>query len=283
MVGRLKLTLSLALATIVIGPAALQAQNQGRFRVLIPYFEPLGDADDDFGKDASKELPTLINTLLTHQPIEEDDIKDAAKDFDLKIEDLDCIRTRQLSAQINAEVALCASYTEQADKSWTVNAEFWDVRSGESFTVSEITVGEKDDDIAAQHIFGEFDRYVQQVSKTAFCLDYYASQQWENALRNCDEALALNPNAVGTLHQRALILYEMERFQEALEELDKVLELNPFHEDALQRAGYISAVQEQDEQARDYYGRYLELNPGNAAIRMNIAYPFQRHRPAQPA
>jgi len=205
MVGRLRLTLGLVFTALVVGPVTLIAQNQGRFNVLIPYFEPLGGADDDFGKDASEELRDLINTLATHQPVEEDDIKDEAKRFDLKIEDLNCIRTRQLSAQMNSEVALCASYTENPDKSWTVNAEFWAV-DGESFVVSEITVGEKEEERAANHIFTEFDLYIQQIRAAAICGDYYASQQWDNALRNCDQALELNPNAIQTRFLRGNIL-----------------------------------------------------------------------------
>ncbi len=271
MVGRLRLTLSLVFTALVVGPATLIAQNQGRFNVLIPYFEPLGGADDDFGKDASEELRDLINTLVTHQPVEEDDIKDEAKRFDLKIEDLNCIRTRQLSAQMNAEVALCASYTENPDKSWTVNAEFWAV-DGESFVVSEITVGEKEEERAATHIFTEFDLYIQQIRAAAICGDYYASQQWDNALRNCDQALELNPNAIQTRFLRGNILNKQERFPEALEELDRVLGINGFHEEALQLAAYIATSEGQQDKGREYYGRYLELNPGNAAIRMRIAY-----------
>ncbi|HIC63987.1 MAG TPA: hypothetical protein EYO91_07135, partial [Gemmatimonadetes bacterium] len=172
MLGRIRLILSFILAILLVGPVALIAQNQGRFNVLIPYFEPLGDADEDFGEDASEELRDLINTLATHQPVEEDDIKDEAKRFDLKMEDLNCIRTRQLSSQMNAEVALCASYTENPDKSWTVNAEFWDIQSNESFTISEITVGEKEEEAAASHIFNEFDLYIQQIRAAAICGDY---------------------------------------------------------------------------------------------------------------
>jgi len=272
MLGRIRLILSFVLAILLVGPVALIAQNQGRFNVLIPYFEPLGDADEDFGEDASEELRDLINTLATHQPVEEDDIKDEAKRFDLKMEDLNCIRTRQLSSQMNAEVALCASYTENPDKSWTVNAEFWDIQSNESFTISEITVGEKEEEAAASHIFNEFDLYIQQIRAAAICGDYYASQQWDNALRNCDQALELNPNAIQTRFLRGNILNKQERFPEALEELERVLGINGFHEEALQLAAYIATSEGQQDKGREYYGRYLELNPGNAAIRMRIAY-----------
>ncbi len=277
MVGRLKLTLNLALVALVLGPVALHAQEQGRFRVLIPYFTPLGDADDDFGKDASKELRELINTLATHVPIEEKEIKDQAKRFDTKIEDLTCIFTRQLASQIDAQVALCAEYNELPDKSWAMQKiVFWDIASSEQFAVTDVTVGEKDEEMAAQHIFNEFDLYVQQIRAQGICGDYFASRQWENALRNCDEALVLNPDGVATRYLRGRILYEMENYRGALVEIKRVLELEPFHQEALELAGYMSATEGDDAGARDYYGRYLQLNPANAAIRMRIAYELAK-------
>jgi tetratricopeptide (TPR) repeat protein len=277
MVRPLKLSLSLVLVALVVGPVALHAQAQGRFRVLIPYFMPLGDADDDFGKDASKELRKLINTLATHVPIEEKEIKDQAKRFDTKIQDLNCILTRQLASQIEAQVALCAEYDELPDKSWALkNVVFWDIASSEQFAVSDVTVGEKDDEIAAQHIFNEFDLYVQQIRAQGICADYYASRQWENALRNCDQALALNPDGVATRYLRGRILYEQDNYTESLGEMEKVLALEPFHQEALELAGYMSALRDDDDNAREYYGRYLELNPANAAVRMRIAYDLAR-------
>ena len=76
--------------------------------------------------------------------------------------------------------------------------------------------------------------------EAAICGDYFASQQWDNALRNCDQALELNENANETRYLRGRILYEMERYPDALEELDRVLAVNGFHEEALQLAGYIA-------------------------------------------
>jgi tetratricopeptide (TPR) repeat protein len=277
MVRTLQLTLNLALAALVVGPAAIQAQSQGRFRVLIPYFTPMGDADDDFGKDASKELRRLINTLVTHEPIEEKEIKDQVKRFDTKMEDLNCILTRQLASQVNAQVALCAEYSELPDKSWAVsNVVFWDIASSEQFPVTDITVSEKDEEGAAQHIFDEFDLYVQQLRAQGICADYFASQQWENALRNCDEALVINPEGVATRFLRGQILYRMEDYTESLVEIETVLAAEPFHQEALELAGYMSAMADEADDAREYYRRYLELNPANAAIRMRIAYDLAR-------
>jgi len=273
MIGRLKLTLVLAAAATLIAPATdLAAQDGGRFRVLIPYFMPQEDADDDFGKDASKDLRALISTLPTHVAIEEGDIKNEVKKFDMKIEDLTCVTTRQLASQISVPVAICATYTQNPDKSWNLEAEVWDIAASESFQVEPMRVAEKGRREAAQHVFEQFERYSTTVRSAAICNDYYASQQFENALRNCNESLELNPNQIQTRYLKSRILYEMDDLEGSFAELQTVIEANPFHEDALQLAGYIAAVTDQDDIAREYYQRYLDINPGNAAIRMRIAY-----------
>lgn len=273
MLGRLKTVMTVAAAALVLGPATVaEAQDGGRFRVLVPYFEPLEGARDNFGRDASEDLRELIDGLATHRAIPRGDIEDAADDFDIDMKDLNCIRTRQLASQIDAPVAVCAQYTQQADESFVVNAQVWNIGASESFDIPEFTVPRNGREEAAQQIFNAFDRYNTQVRSAAICADYAASQQWENALRNCDEAIEINPAAVSVRYQRARIYYEMENHDEALSELQVVLEADPFHEDALQLAGYIAATTDQNDLARDYYSQYLELQPGNTAIRMRIAY-----------
>lgn len=273
MVRVTKFAFTLLAATLLVGTSAsVQAQELGRFRVLIPNFEPLDGANKKFGEKAAEELRDLINTLATHQSIEKKEIEQNLKRFKMKMDELDCIKTRQLASQMNAQVALCASYTETGEKQFTVNASFWDIASSEEFKVDQTTAAEKEEQVAAQAMFDQFDRYVQQIRFAQFCGEYAQSQQWDNALRNCDQALELNPNAVGTRYQRARILYEADRYPEALTELQEVLERDPFHEDALQLAGFISAKEGQDDQAREYYSQYLELNPANASVRMKIAY-----------
>ncbi len=227
MVRGTRLVLScLAVAAVGVPTTRLQAQEMGRYRVLIPNFQPLDGAKDDFGKKVAEDLRELVNGLATHQPIEKKEIEQSLKRFKMKMEELDCIRTRQLASQMNAQVALCANYTERNGQV-VVDAEFWDIASSESFKVDPTTVGEKDDQQAAQHIFDQFDGYVQQVRFAQFCGEYAQSQQWDNALRNCDQALELNPDAVGTRYQRARILYETDRYPEALSELEKVLAAEP--------------------------------------------------------
>ena len=272
MMARLKLTLVLTAATMLLVPAALEAQAGGRYQVLIPYFEPLEGARDNLGRDASEDLREMISTLATHEAIDRRDIEDEADRFDIDMDDLNCIRSIQLAAQIQAPIVICARYTQGADKSWTVNSEIRTVSTQETFALEPFTVPERGREEAARRIFEQFDRYNTQIRSAAICADYMASQQWDNALRTCDESLAVNPDAIGVRYQRARIMYQLERYDESMEDLEAVLEMNGFHEEALQLAGYISASQDRDEDARQYYGRYLEVNPGDAGIRMRIAY-----------
>jgi len=274
MVGRF---ISLIAVALLLVPGALEGQTNQRYRVLIPDWEPLEDADNNFGEDAAEELRELMGQLATHQPIEKDEIEDDLDRFDMDMDELDCIRTRQLASQMNAQVALCAQYTENENEERTVRAQFWDVASGESFDVDETTVPRDDgDQAAAQFVYDAFDNYVEQTRRAAFCQEYAQSQQWENALENCDMALELNPEAASTRYQRARILFEMENFDESMAELERVLEINQFHEDALQLAGYIAGQQGDDDTSLEYYGQYLELNPGNVQVRMRLAYELAR-------
>jgi tetratricopeptide (TPR) repeat protein len=202
----------------------------------------------------------------------EGDIEDQAESFNMRLRDLNCLYTIQLAAQSNVPVAVCGSYTEDAQRNVTVSASIRDVASSTEFPLESFTVTRDEREQAAQQIFTQFDRFNTQVRAAGICNDYAASQQWDNALRNCEESLAINPNAVPVRFLRGRILYEMERFDESLAEMEQVLASDPFHEDALQLGGYIHTTQGNAAAGRELYGRYLEINPGNTAIRMRIAY-----------
>ena len=253
-------------------PTAAQQEVSGRFRVMVPDLFPMEDANRGFGEDVAEELRDLINELATHQPVERREIRDALRQFDVDRDDLNCIRARQLAAQIDAQLVMCGSYTEGADD-WSVTAEFVSVANGETFGVPDVVVPDDDGDkAAALHILQAFETFVAQTRFDAFCQEYFVSQQWTNALTNCDQAIDLNPSAATARYTRARTYMELERSEDALEEFKQVLELNPIHENALQYAGYVSAQLGRDDDARGYYSDYLELNPANAAVRMRVAY-----------
>lgn len=281
--GRLTRFIALAAAAFL---TAMPAQAQERFRVLVPDFYAPEGTDRGFGEDAAEELRELLNTLRTHAPIERDEIEDVADEFDMDMEDLDCLKTRQLAtaSQLNANIALCATYTESGETRTITGIQFWDLTNGEALDVENITAtGEEATTQAAQAIFQAFDRMVQLARAQQFCAEYAISQQWDNALTNCDQALELNPAAIGTRLRKAQIHFEQARaegvpeaeatqyFTQALEELETVLEQNSFHEDALQLAGFVAIQLGDEARGREYYNRYLEVNPGADRVRLNIA------------
>jgi tetratricopeptide (TPR) repeat protein len=267
-------TLAALLATPFV-PSAVQGQGQevtGRFRVIVPILERRDEqSDKNFGKDVSKEFRELLNDLATHQPVEENEVKDAAKRFKLDYDKLTCIQVRQLASQINAQLVTCGGY-EQVGTEYSVDATFISVANGESFEVEPFTVPEKDKTSAASAIFESFDLLVQQTRYAAFCGDYATSQQWDNALTNCDRAIELSPGSVSSRYTRARVLMELDRMDEAYTELEEVLALNPIHEDALQTAGFVAIQLGDIEASRAHYNSYLEMNPGNAQVRMHVAY-----------
>lgn len=273
--GRLKGTavaLAVAGALLVSSAMPLAAQEiSGRFRVLIPNLEPQGQADKNFGKEVATDVRKLIDQLLTHQSVDDREVKKALRRFKLKEEELNCIRSRQLATQINAELVMCGEYTPTA-VGYRVETRFINAKSGEEFRIPTFEVGKGEAKQAAERIQAEFGNYMEQLRYAQFCSDYLTSQQWENAVSACERAIELNPASVSSRYNRAQALWKMERLPDALDEVKKVLELNPIHEAGLQLAGYLSAQLGHEDDARRYYNDYLELNPGDAAVRMKIAY-----------
>lgn len=257
--------------------AAQQGQAvQGRFKVLIPAFTPMDGAKDKPGKKMAEELGKLINDLQTHQPVEKKELKDALKRFDIDEDDLNCISAVQLANQINAAVVVCGEYSPSGD-GFEVRSKFRTPGADETFDVEPFTVPEKDaDKTASQHIATAFQTLAQQQRFARFCAEYAQSQQWDNAMTNCNSAIEINPEGTGSLYTRGAVYMNQEMFAEALVDFEKVLEINPMHENAMQGAGYTSAKLGNEEAARSYYNQYLELNPSNATVRMNVAFELAK-------
>ncbi len=256
-----------------VTPAAAQEMGAGdRITILVPNLAPTKGADDNFGEDVAKRLRGLINELHTHQTVSGRDMDRARKDFDLDREDLyNCISARQLAMQRNWGLVLCGSYEPAGNDQVQVNARFVGSQDGQEFEVPTFTVGRRADEEAADRILQTFDRFQTQLRHTVFCQQYMDSQQWDEALRNCNQALEINPSSISALYKKAYILREQEQYEESLQTLDQLLELDPIHQDALKLAGIVATAAEQPERARDYFDRYMELNPGDVQVRLTIA------------
>lgn len=275
MKGRLRLGL-LALVTISLAampfyPQQVSAQEvSARWRVLVPEIQGINGADKKLGERLADELRDLINQMDRHIPIEEKELKDALKKYDVKMEDMDCTRSRQLAGLINAQIVFCGNYVPDGE-GFRVETRFIDA-TGEEFPVDPVVVAEKGQKDAANHIHQALQRQSDQASFAQFCGDYASSQQWEDALTNCGRAIELNPRSVNSLYTRAMVYKNLDRLEDALAEFQTVLEIDPLHEAAMQNAGYISALLGHDDEAREYYQQYLRLDPTNSAVRMSVAY-----------
>ncbi len=276
MIGRRPLGVFMAVlfALVLSDSTALDAQQtvSSRFQVLIPNFQPINGEDDNFGEDLAEELRDQIDEMVTHSAVDKDDIEDALDDFDLDWEDVNCIVARQLAQQNNYQVVLCARYTGTREAWQIQDIRFVDSGTGETFEVDPIRSADRMEEQAATQIVESFELFVEQTRVAIFCGDYAASQQWTNALENCDRALELNPNANTSRYTRASVLRQMDRFEESLEETQRLLERDPYHENGLLLGGFLAINLENEELARGFYNRYLELDPMNASVRMTVAY-----------
>lgn len=260
-------------------PAPAQPSTS-RYRVLVPSLERKGEVPANFGKKTAEIVAKSIEKLPTHTAVDSKEVKDALKRFKLKEEELDCIKDRQLAVQINAELVMCGQY-EAAAGGMQVAAQFISARTGETFEVAPFPAATPE--AAATHIYGKFSDYVRQISLAAFCNDYLASQQYPNALQNCNDALAINPNSQVALMGKGMALYRMgmaadqsavtdaAKLAEAEAVYAKVLELNPVNQDALKQAGIIAARVGKADASRQYFRQYMELNPGDVSVRLAIA------------
>ncbi|MEZ4414918.1 MAG: tetratricopeptide repeat protein [Gemmatimonadota bacterium] len=264
---------ALLLATLLPTLSAAQEQTaSARFRVLVPNFWPAEGGNKKLGEKIAEELRDRINDFPTHSPIDKKELKDVLKRNRIDEDDLDCIKARQLANIANAAVVVCGYVKPATGKDATVTAQFIDAQTSETFDVQEITVGEKGEKEAADHISTFFRTLVEQQRYAQFCAEYAQSQQWESAEENCTRAIELNPNGVGSLYTRGFVYNSQDRYEDAMRDFRQVLEKNPIHENALLAAGYAAVKLGNAEEARGFYNDYLELSPGNVQVRMKVAF-----------
>ncbi len=262
--------LAVVLGPLLPAPAGGQVERR---KVMVTNLVPRNGANDDFGKDLAKELRDLIDDLGTHQAVEEKEIKNAAKRYDLDMEELDCIRALQMSSQLRANIVFCGEYTEdkQAKTFSLIGVRF--ATSGDApLEVPDKTWPKGQEKLAAQEIAQLFGQFIQRLRDTVNCRDYYETGEWESAERNCKDVLAQAPDDSQVRLILAQVYRKTERLEEAHAEVLKVIELDPLNEDALRLAGWLATTLGRVDEGRAHNQAYLQLNPGDANIRMQIAY-----------
>ncbi|MEX1256295.1 MAG: tetratricopeptide repeat protein [Gemmatimonadota bacterium] len=259
-----------ALLTIPTFPAHSEAQEGGRFRVMVANLKPTDGTRENFGADVSDRVRDILD-LPTHVAMSERDTDQAARQYDLRASNLDCTTARQLADLLRVPLVFCGDYaTEGGNIRFT--GSFFTVPGGEEFSVTPDPLPERETRQAADQILAFFQETVDRLNQISYCFQDYNSGNWEGALQYCTRAVELAPESRQARTALARTYQELERFEEALEEFEVLLEADPYSSPNLEGAGYAALQLGENDKAFDYYSRYLELNPDNAQVRMQLAY-----------
>ena len=259
-----------AILTIPLLPQAAEAQDGSRFRVLVPNLQPQDGAANRFGERVADNLRDLID-LPTHVAMGGREIDRAAREYDMRLNDIGCLDARQLAALIDVPLVMCGEYAGAGDQ-YQVQVRFFTVPEGEEFTVEPFDMAQGDERGAANQILVGFESLVQQVQYVAWCAQEYGSSNWEGALNYCTQALDLAPDSYGARFALARTYMELEDFDVSLTHFENLLDKNSHDDTVLENAAWVAGQLGDTDKARDYYTRYLELNPGNTSVRIRVAY-----------
>ncbi|MCL7956705.1 MAG: tetratricopeptide repeat protein [marine benthic group bacterium] len=287
---RLALSFAAALAVSLTQAELAVAQegnggSGGRARVLVAPLKSGNGVKKDFGKKVSEEVQDDLRDFPTLTTIEEKVIDDELKRLKLDKDDLGLIQWRQLAGRLDADLVMYGEVARGGAGN-TLNVSFVDARSGDELAVPPFAVaGDGKDEVreAADVIVEAFEGQVEYQRAVLFCQDYLSAEQYEDAIRNCDEALARNPGSSTAHYLRGRAYMEIEDFESARSDLETVIEENPAEVLALQSLAYTEAKLGNTQRATELYREYLNFNPGDASVRMTIAYDLAQAGAYDPA
>jgi tetratricopeptide (TPR) repeat protein len=266
-----------ATASLVFAGAAVAQGNGGaggRARVLVAPLQIDGTVKKDFGKKVSEEVRDGLEEIPTLVSIDWDEVKDELRRLKLKEEDLGLIQWRQLAGRLNADVVMTGTVAPAAGGN-ELTVSFVDSKSGDEVAVPSFSVpGDGNDEVeqAAGVIVSAFGEQVDYRRALLFCQDYLAAEQYDDALRNCDEALRSNPESTAGHYLRGRVYMGLEDWAASVEDLAFVVEKNPAEVDALNALAYVNAQMGEMDRAVELYREYLNFNPGDASVRMTVAF-----------
>lgn len=91
--------------------------------------------------------------------------------------------------------------------------------------------------------------------------EYFNKGEYAEALKQYEEAKRRNPKDAVLYNNSAICLIRMMKFNEALKEVNKALELNPTFVKAMVRKASIHNSLKEYHKALDLYKKVLELEP----------------------
>ncbi|HKK28148.1 MAG TPA: tetratricopeptide repeat protein [Gemmatimonadota bacterium] len=271
--SRTIVTLLAVLVGLVGVRAGLEAQDgggSGRAQVIVAPLKTQG-VDKDFGKDVAKKVREGLEKFDLLAPVDKDRLEHALDQYKLDENSMDLVSWRQLAGRINAQLIISGT-AERSGDGTRVDVVFVDAKRGEKMEVPSFTVQGTDKDQAAQKILGALDTQVKFLRAVANCNDYLSGNQYDDAVRNCDQALSINPKSGRALYLRGRVAMKLEKWDEATGYLKKVVDMEPSNEDAIQSLAYSNAQLGNQERALELYKQYLQFNPDNQQIRLSVAY-----------
>ncbi len=269
---RLGLVLStMALLALPLIPSQAEAQDGSRFRVLVANLTPTDGTRDRFGERTSDRLRSILD-MPTHVAMASRDIDQAARQYDLRLNQLDCTTARQLADLLSVPLVFCGQYHTTADGQIEYTGSFFTVPAGDEFRTPTDVLAEGDTNEAAARLMGFFEQTAERLNQIAYCGMDFNSANWEGALQYCGRAVELAPDSRESRVALARTYMELERFEDALAQFEILLEQDPNSSSTLESAGWVAAQLFEAEKAFEYYSRFLELNPDNVPIRARVAY-----------
>jgi tetratricopeptide (TPR) repeat protein len=252
-------------------PAPTLAQGS-EIQVLVAPLVVSGGVNRRFGERVADEVRKALEEFGGLLPIEEGDVNDVLKQFGLKQEEMTPIEWRQLASRMNAQMVMIGT-AQPSGGGVAVDVAFLDPSTGDELPVNPFTVADDGKHKeAAEQITADLEEGVEYQRSIAFCSEYLSSKQLEDAMRNCDRALSINPSSTRGQYLRSRIYMEMERWNDAVSDLETVVTENPSNTDALQSLAYTHAQLGNKTRSLELYQDYLNFNPDDAAVRLNIAF-----------
>lgn len=250
------------------------AQDAGRARVLVTPIAEQNGVKRNFGRKVSERVTETIADASTLAAIEEDVVEDELKRLKLDQDDLGLVQWRQLAGRLNADIILHGTVARGSGGN-VFNVAFIDAQSGDATEIPEFTVqsdGRDGEQEAAGRIMDAVQGHVDYLRSVLFCNDYLASEQYDDALRNCEQALEYNSEGQTVRYLMGRIHMGREEWGEAQGYLTEVVAQNPANIDALNSLAYTEAQMGNSDRALELYREYLGFNPGDESVRMQIAF-----------
>lgn len=263
----------LAILGSFLVPQRSSAQVGEAHRLLVLNLQPTGEGSDRFGRDVARELRRAMSEIPTHSAIEEREVRDIARQYDVDERRLDCVGGHQIARFVAAQVIFCGYTTEnREDQTFTTTGVQFAAPGGTAFAIEDRTWGRRDARQAATFFSEQLTAFTEQQNRATWCGQYYEAKDYASAEENCRIALELDPANVPARYVLSHVLADTERLDEAYDEALHVLELDGLHESALNFAGYLAANLGDRTAARAHYEALLELDPDNAAVRMQVGF-----------